>query len=342
MHIKFFITDTGELHADMEGSSLDEEAFRWLSAKGIDLRRKSSFNVAKESRVFTSLLDAEYWVRFGNPLDTRPEKNLLAMGPELGPIGEHYRECARVAQETTETAAMERLADLLRVETDHSYLRQIGIWYWSTWHKRLAMMAFRRSIELRPEAATYFNLAVCYDDLGEHDEAYKAMKGFYALVPSRDEMRQAEKMLRGNDRHIGLCIYIYFIGETERYKEDFLNEEYGQDLKVIELVDNMLEEALLRGVEEIAFECLVGSKARCRFEKDGALLEQRRLDNYPSILNRIKFIFGLDMVEHRLPQRWEPYILRIRNHEIYRKALTSTNPGEYGESARIVFSEWKI
>lgn len=259
----------------------------------------------------------------------------------LGPIGEQYQECARVAHETTEAAAMGKLAELLRGETNHSDLCQIGIWYWSTGHRRLALMAYRRSIEIKPEAATYFNLAVCHDDLGEDDEADKAMKCFYAIVPSGDEMREAEKMLRENNRHIGWSIHIYFIGETERYMEH-LDPQLGLDLKVIELVDAMLKEALLGGVEKIDFECLGHSEAYCQFEKGGAALEQRRLGNYASILNRLKIIFGLDVMENRIPQRWEPYILRICNHEIHRKALMFTNPGQLGESASIVFSEWKI
>ena len=60
----------------------------------------------------------------------------------------------------------------------------------------LASMAYKRSIELHPEAATYFNLAVCQDDLGNPEGARQSMEEFYKLVPTETERVQAEEMMR--------------------------------------------------------------------------------------------------------------------------------------------------
>ena len=63
MPVSFFITNHGELYADM-GVKLDsDEIFAWLSQNGIDLGRKSSFTVTKESPIFKTLEEAESWVR---------------------------------------------------------------------------------------------------------------------------------------------------------------------------------------------------------------------------------------------------------------------------------------
>ena len=66
-------------------------------------------------------------------------------------------------------------------------------------------MAYKRSIELQPEAATYFNLAVCLDDLGELDAAEKAIAGFYELVPTDEEKKQAEATLHQNGKVHLIC-----------------------------------------------------------------------------------------------------------------------------------------
>jgi lipoprotein NlpI len=101
-----------------------------------------------------------------------------------------------VAHEINEIAAMSNLTKLLSLETDHSYLCQVGVWYWSIGHKRLALMAYQRSIELQPEAPTFFNLAVCHDDLENFDLAEQSMKYFYEMVPSDEDREEAEAMLR--------------------------------------------------------------------------------------------------------------------------------------------------
>jgi tetratricopeptide (TPR) repeat protein len=196
MSITFFITDTGEFYADMEAISLDEETYRWLSHNRIDMGRKSSFTVARESPVFNTLPEAEAWLTSKWFPDANWGEDPWDIDPEIGPTEEHYKECARVAHEINELAAVERLAEILPLESNHSYICRVGVWYWSIEHRRLAAMAYRRSIELQPEADTYFNLAVCHDDLEEFDEAAQAMTHFYELVSSAEERENSEAMLR--------------------------------------------------------------------------------------------------------------------------------------------------
>ena len=92
------------------------------------------------------------------------------------------------------------MEEILPLEYDYSYLCQIGVWYFSIGHRQLAIMVYKRSIELHPEAATYFNLAVCFDDIGELEEAKKAVTCFYELVSSDKEKKQAEQMLYQNGK----------------------------------------------------------------------------------------------------------------------------------------------
>ena len=119
---------------------------------------------------------------------------------ENHPTEEHFNECARIAHEINEYAACAKLEEILPLEYNHSYLCQIGVWYFSIGHRQLAIMAYKRSIELHPEAATYFNLAVCFDDIGELEEAKKAVTCFYELVSSDKEKKQAEQMLYQNGK----------------------------------------------------------------------------------------------------------------------------------------------
>lgn len=200
MNIAFFITDTGELYGDMDATSLDEEAFHWLSENQIDMGRRSSFTVTRESPMFTTLGEAETWLTencFQNPDDGGATSDI---DPVMGPNETHYQECARLAHQVSEIVAMARLGELLPMAREHSYLCQVGIWFWSIGHRQLALMTYQRSIDLRPEAATYFNLAVCHDDLGNLDEAVEAMSVFYKIVPSADEQEQAEVILQQNGK----------------------------------------------------------------------------------------------------------------------------------------------
>ncbi len=205
MTISFFITDTGEFYANMEKTALNEGIYNWLSENHIDLGRKSSFKVAKESPIFATTADAEAWLTENWFPDTHWTLDSSNIDDETDLTEEHYKECARVAHEINEPAACTKLAELLQLEYNHSYLCQIGVWYWSLEHRQLATMAYKRSIELQPEAATYFNLAVCLDDLGEFDAAEKAIAGFYELVSTDEEKEQAEATLHQNGKVHLIC-----------------------------------------------------------------------------------------------------------------------------------------
>jgi tetratricopeptide (TPR) repeat protein len=196
MPLSFFIAETGEFYASMDGTSLDGETYDWLSRNRIELGRKTSFKVAKESPKFDTIQEAETWLSVNWFPDARWVGDSSATVSDESPNEEHYRECAQIANEINEISAGAKLAEILKFENDHSFLCKVGVWYWSIGHMRLALMAYRRSLELQPEAATYFNLAVCHDDLGEPDPATYAMNRFYDLVASDEERESAESMLR--------------------------------------------------------------------------------------------------------------------------------------------------
>ncbi len=200
MTISFFITENDEFYASMEATSLNDEIYSWLSEKRIDLGRESSFPVAKRSPSFSTLVEAEAWLKANWFSNGELTTDFSDIDPETGPTEEHYKECARIAHEINEYTACAKLEELLELEKDHSYLCQFGVWYWSIGHKKLAVMSYKRSIDLHPEAATYFNLAVCLDDLEKLDEAKKAITSFYELVSSDGEKKQVENMLRQNGK----------------------------------------------------------------------------------------------------------------------------------------------
>lgn len=202
MPIAFFISKTGEFYADTERFTIDEETFNWLSNNRIDLGRKSSLGFSKESPIFDNFLDAAKWLKkhwFPN-IEFKTDEADNAFESEEKPVTEEYEECARIAHEITEMDSVVRLAEILPRENNHSHLCEVGVWYWKLGHRRLATMAYRRSLEILPEAATYFNLAVCYDDMGAKDLAQEAMNEFYELVPSREEKEGAERMLHQNGK----------------------------------------------------------------------------------------------------------------------------------------------
>jgi hypothetical protein len=76
MSIKFFLTDTGELYADMEKTSFDDETYRWLSSRGIDLGRRSSFTISVESTLFDNFTEAEQWFSETLPKSKKNEHEL--------------------------------------------------------------------------------------------------------------------------------------------------------------------------------------------------------------------------------------------------------------------------
>ena len=148
--------------------------------------------------MFDTIKDAEQWLteHWFSESSSRLKENDHEVDPTLDPTGEHYQNCARIAHEINETAAMGRLAEILPLENNHTYLCEVGIWYWSIGHRMLATMTYERSIEICPEAPTYFNLAVCCDDMGQKDRAEAAIARFYELVATKEEREQAESTLR--------------------------------------------------------------------------------------------------------------------------------------------------
>ena len=65
----------------------------------------------------------------------------------------------------------------------------------------MAVLAYERSIEIKVEAPTLFNLAICLDDLGLQEKATQTIAEFYRTIDSEEEREQAESMLCDNDKN---------------------------------------------------------------------------------------------------------------------------------------------
>jgi tetratricopeptide (TPR) repeat protein len=132
------------------------------------------------------------------------------------PTSNEYVKCAEVAHEYNELLALGELGPLLEAERNHSYLCQLGVWYWDTGHKKLAIACYRRSLEIHSEGPTYFNLAVCLDDMASELEgdsdmivcarekyaagAIEAIMACYALTTSTKEQSSIKSMLTQNGK----------------------------------------------------------------------------------------------------------------------------------------------
>ena len=131
---------------------------------------------------------------YADTLDHR-EKPGVTIDPDVGPTKKDYQACARIASETSEGEAVAVLAKILPLAHDPVDLRNVGIWFWSWGHRRLAVLVYGRSIEISPQAATYFHLAVCYDDMGLDTQAEAAIAKCYKLAPSGVERKEFEQQL---------------------------------------------------------------------------------------------------------------------------------------------------
>jgi tetratricopeptide (TPR) repeat protein len=133
-------------------------------------------------------------------------------GTMARPTREQFIECAELAQEYNELTAFTKLGPLLEKERNHAFLCELGVWYWKCTHNDLAAACYRRSLELHPEAPTYFNLAVCLDDRASRlpetcvegrngliESALSALRAAFNLS-SPEEIASAEKLLRDNGK----------------------------------------------------------------------------------------------------------------------------------------------
>lgn len=77
---------------------------------------------------------------------------------------------------------------------------QLGIMAWQEGHFESAVRLYEHSLTLFPQPATYFNLAVTYDDWGRKEEAVRALRDFYLTVASSAERAMVEEMLRDNGK----------------------------------------------------------------------------------------------------------------------------------------------
>ena len=112
-----------------------------------------------------------------------------------GPNEEDYNEVAESAKDFNELIALGMLGELLEQEKDYSYACNVGVWFWRLGYKSLAKTMYEHSIKLKPDAPTYFNLAVCCDDLGLQEEAVVALSSYYRMNVNEAERKSAEELL---------------------------------------------------------------------------------------------------------------------------------------------------
>lgn len=125
------------------------------------------------------------------------------------PTRDDYIACAQLARRSGEAVSMSQLDELLQQETEpdtNGYLCELGVWFWKQGLYLMAASCYARSIYLKPEAPTLFNLAACLDDMaeqfsGDEKEATKAqaaeaLRRFYGLAGSELERESANAMLR--------------------------------------------------------------------------------------------------------------------------------------------------
>ena len=121
-----------------------------------------------------------------------------------------------MAHEFSEFIAVGNLGPLLEAENDHSYLCELGVWYWQLGHRELALACYRRSLQIHAEAPTYFNLAVCLDDIASDlkgnsskirqrrreyiAESVDALKSCFELVATSEELSSLQAMLKQNGK----------------------------------------------------------------------------------------------------------------------------------------------
>lgn len=120
------------------------------------------------------------------------------------PTEADYKTVAEIAGNNDgDLIAIGTLAGLLERETNHSDACNTGLWYWQLGLLRLAKMMYEHSIKIKPEAPTYFNLAVCCDDLGLEEEAICALCSYYNVVSDDKEKAKMEKLLaKNNKKHL--------------------------------------------------------------------------------------------------------------------------------------------
>ena len=94
---------------------------------------------------------------------------------------------------------------------DAEMVGAMGVQSWMEKDYDSAIKAYLHAIKLDPQPPMYVNLAVCYDDAGNVNEAVKTLEEFYELVSSPLEVRVTEKLLKDNGKN-------HLIKKTDKQK----------------------------------------------------------------------------------------------------------------------------
>jgi len=187
-------------------------------------------------------------------------------------------------------------------------------------------------------------LCLTIDDYPEFEKILKSLKDDIKMR-EKEQVRPVEENIIKNIeseesesssdiwREIEEYGHTYIVKNKDEWERHVL-DEYGQDLKTIEFVDNVLEEAILNKADRVYFERFK-EKAICRYEKKGALSPENPLESFQPILDRLKLIFCFDVDEHRVPQMYDPSYLRVKNTNHFCMAHLFTLPTTFGQNAMV-------
>ena len=176
-------------------------------------------------------------------------------------------------------------------------------------------------------------LCLTTDDYPEFEKILKSLKEDIKMTESNEyeESESSSDIWREIEEHGHTLTHII---DNKKEWEEHVSPKHGQDLKIIELVDDILKEAIANKADRIYFECFK-EKAVYRCEKKGALSPEKLLEDYQPVLDRLKIIFCFDVSEHRVPQMYDPSYLRVRDTSHFCMAHLFTLPTTFGENAMV-------
>ena len=163
------------------------------------------------------------------------------------------------------------------------------------------------------------------------------------VLASESEIRFFLNQLYGSDQIKNIASQ-FLVDENirkSRYQLDSALREQIQSAPVVQLVDSLIESAVLNRASDIHIEPYE-SVLRARFRIDGQLVNPQYMsvDLLPNVISRLKVMANLNIAERRLPQDGN-FRLTTSNEDV--DFRLSTMPTQYGEKAviRLLYGQAK-